>query len=182
MKTLLAVLVIVLSASLGLAEAAQPSPVQAVGGMAKPSARLSDKQISIDRQFNLLNTDYKKPQVLAETFFNPFKVQADVGLSKKEGPGVTNESVAAAIGHRGVSGIVYLSGKGANQVIIGDQVFGIGDELSFPGGEKAGFVPLVAGATVVLREVGKDRLGVDVTGESDTARRVTFPLRSFWQP
>jgi len=135
-----------------------------------------------DTRFALFGADYKKPQVLPETFFNPFKVQTETTLAKKEGPGAVADTVADAIGLRRVSGIVYAPGSGANRAIIGDQVFGIGDELSFPDGDKPGLAPLVAGSTVVLREVDQNHLAFDVGAEGEAPHRVSFSLRNFWTP
>jgi len=135
-----------------------------------------------DTRFVALGADYKKPQVLPETFFNPFKVQADSKLAKKEGPGAAVEAVVEAVGQRRVTGVIYAPADGASRAIIGDQVFGIGDEVSFPDPDKPGLAPLVAGNTVVLREVDAHHLGFDVGAEGETPRRVSFSLRNFWSP
>ena len=126
-------------------------------------------------RFGPIGLDYKKPQVLSDSFFNPFKVQAGAGLSKKDGAAVTNESVAEAIGLRGVSGIVYAPGGKAKRAIIGD-------EVCFIDPTKADGAPLVPGVSVVLREVGLRSLGVDVSGDGEAPRRVIFPLLSFRKP
>ena len=126
--------------------------------------------------------DYKKPQVLPDTFFNPFKVQAEAGPAKKDGPGVAAESVAAAITLRHVTGIAYAPTGGVNRAIIGDEVFGIGDEVSFADSDKPGLTPLLPGNTVVLREVDAGHLAFDVGAEGETPRRVSFSLRNFWTP
>ena len=151
-----------------------------LAGLAAATARA--ELTSGDGRFQPIGIDYKKPQVLPDSFFNPFKVQVGAALSKKDGGGVTNESVSDAIGKRGVSGIVYGPGGKAKRAIIGDEVFDVGDELSFRDAGKPGGAPLVAGASVVLREVGSRSLGVDVTADGETTRRVTFPLLNFWKP
>jgi hypothetical protein len=135
-----------------------------------------------ESRFDALGADYKKPQVLPETFFNPFKVHAEPGPAKKDGPGVTADAVADAVGLRRVSGIVYSPAAGTNRAIIGDQVFGVGDELSFPDEDKPGLVPLVPGNTVVLREVDAQHLAFDVAAEGEAPRHVIFSLHSFWAP
>jgi hypothetical protein len=138
-----------------------------------------------ERLFSNLGTDFKKPQVLPETFFNPFKAQApESALQKQESASVTNEAVAAAISHRGISGLVYAAAGRANKVIIGDQVFGIGEELTFPTKDTAKDEPdpLVAGASIVLLEVKPESLTVEITPEGEPPRRLAYPLRTFWRP
>ncbi len=73
---------------------------------------------------------------------------------------------------------------GANKVIIGDQVFGVGEELSFPTKDTAKDEPdpLVAGASVVLLEVKPESLTVEITAEGEPPRRLAYPLRNFWRP
>jgi hypothetical protein len=135
-------------------------------------------------QFDLVRTDYKKPQELSDSFFNPFKIQASTesGSQRKEGAAVTNEAITDAIGRRGVSGVLFAPHGDRNRVIIGDQVFGVGDELTFPNPDSDAISPLVPGATVVLRSVASGTLSFDVTPDGETARRVAFPLRAFWRP
>ena len=135
-----------------------------------------------DDPFRLFGVDYKKPQELPENFFNPFKNQATGSdLARREAASVTNESVASAIGRRGIFGIVYAPDARTDRVVVGDQVFCLGDELSFPNGDQAAFSPLVAGASVVLREVRPDNLQFDVVPEGEPARRLVFSLRGFWR-
>jgi hypothetical protein len=95
---------------------------------------------------------------------------------------VTNEAVAEAIARRGVTGIVCAPGGDASRVIIGDQVFAAGDELSFPVGNKDGLAPLLPGASTVLREVRPESLIFEITPDGEGARRLDFPLRDFWRP
>jgi hypothetical protein len=135
-----------------------------------------------DVDFNPVGIDYKKPQDLPDTFFNPFKIAAGVDSQKKDSATVTNDTIIEALGHRGISGIIYAQRDSRNRVIIGDQVFGVGDELAFPNDTKDTPDPLVTGASVVLREVGKANLTLDVSPEGEPARRMTFPLRAFWRP
>ena len=135
-----------------------------------------------DRSFDAFGPGYKEPRVLPESFFNPFRVRAEAGAAKRDGPGATAEAVTDAISLRGVSGIVYAPGTGADRVIIGDQVFGLGDELAFPSPDKPGLAPLVAGTTVVLREVDPGHLALDISAEGETPRRVSFPLKAFLAP
>lgn len=134
--------------------------------------------------FSLIGGDYKKPQEVPENFFNPFKVQLAGGAAlQKKANVLTNESVSEAVGRRGVSGLIYAEPATMSRVIIGDQVFGVGDELAFPDGDKGGTAPLVPGANVVLRDVGAENLRLDVTPEGGEAtREVNFPLRNFWRP
>jgi hypothetical protein len=134
--------------------------------------------------FNSVRPDYKKEQELPDTFFNPFKVQstAESDLQKKDSATITNEAISDALSHRGISGVIYASRDSHDRVIIGDQVFGVGDELTFPNDAKDAPDPLVTGANVVLREVGTASLSFDVTPEGEPARRMNFPLRAFWHP
>lgn len=138
-----------------------------------------------DRQFGALSLDFKKPQVLPDGFFNPFRAQSpESAMQKQESASVTNDAVVAAVAHRGISGLVYAQAGGDNKVIIGDQVFGVGDELTFPSEEKDkdDLVPLVAGASIVLVEVKPQSLTLQITPEGDVPRQLTYPLRGFWRP
>jgi hypothetical protein len=170
---------------LNLARAA-PSPSGAGTGFGPRAAPVLPGSILAaddESRFNSVRPDCKKPQELSEGFFNPFKVHATVQeLQKKEGSAVSNETVIEAIASRGVSGMLFAAQARMNRAIIGDQVFAIGEELTFPSLEKGGQIPLLAGATVVLRRVRSDSLGLDVTTETEPARQVNFPLRNFWQP
>jgi hypothetical protein len=133
--------------------------------------------------FSLVGADYKKPQELPDNFFNPFKVDAtfESALQKKNGP-VTNEAITDALDLHGVSGIVYASAAGQSRVLIGDQVFSVGEEVTFPDLEKGGTLPLVPGANVTLREVSSGQLFFDVVPEGETGRRFGYSLRQFWKP
>ena len=120
---------------------------------------------------------------MPDNFFNPFKIQATGSAApRKASAAITNELVSEAVGHRGVSGLVYGTPAATSHVIIGDQVFGIGDELVFPDGDTGKDIPLVAGAAVVLREIGAQDLALDLTPEGEATRRINFPLRAFWRP
>ena len=133
--------------------------------------------------YDRVGVDYKTPQVLTETFFNPFHVQASAdAMQKKEGAAVTDEAVTAAIGVRGVSGVLFGARPGSSRIIVGDQVFSIGDELTFPDADKGGVLPLVKGASVVLRRVSRDSMGLDISPETEPTRRMNIPLRDFWHP
>ncbi len=132
--------------------------------------------------FAWVGSDYKKPLEVPDNFFNPFKIQATGSAApRKASAAITNELVSEAVGHRGVSGLVYSTPAATSHVIIGDQVFGIGDELVFPEGDTGETAPLVVGATVVLREVGAGDLALDLTPEGEATRRISFPLRAFWR-
>lgn len=130
--------------------------------------------------FSLIGDDYKKSTEVTDSFFNPFNIHgANIGAQKKDTSVASPEAVVGAISQRGVSGIIYGGPTGASRVIIGDQVFSAGDELVFPDGDKDA-VPLVPGATVVLRQVGQDNLTFDIAAEGDSIRQANFPLRRFW--
>jgi hypothetical protein len=162
--------------SASLAFGAAPSAGTANAGPAGSSPELA-------RLISQIGADYKKARELSDTFFNPFKIEATMDMSlQKRSATVTEQSVAEAVGRKGVSGVLYGANAGMNQVIIGDQVFRIGDELAFPDGEGGAMTPLVAGASVVLREVGEKSLSFDFTTEGESARRSTFSLRNFWRP
>ncbi|HEX3728181.1 MAG TPA: hypothetical protein VHV47_00120 [Opitutaceae bacterium] len=161
--------------ALGLALAASALAVRGAPAAATPD--------SVAR-FNLLGDDYKRAQVLPDGAFNPFKIQAATSLAgaRKDGAPATTESIADAVEHRRVSGVLLAEAPAENRVIIGDTVFAVGDPLEFFDPEKGASVPLAAGMTVILREVRKDSLGLDVGQEGDTPHRVDFPLRAFWRP
>jgi hypothetical protein len=150
---------------------------------APPAAGKAPGAADLSRLFERIGPDYKKAQELPDTFFNPFKVEATLELSmQKRGAAVTEQSIAEAVGRRGVSGLLYSTQAGMNQVIIGDQVFRVGDELSFPEGDSGAAAPLLPGASVILREIGDRSLVFDFTAEVESSRRSTFSLRSFWRP
>jgi hypothetical protein len=163
---------------LGLALLA--STLAARGAPAAPAAPAPD---SVAR-FSLLGDDYKRAQVLPEGAFNPFKIQAATSLpgARKDGAPASTESIADAVEHRRVSGVLLAAAAADNRVIIGDTVFAVGDPLEFFDAEKGAAVPLAAGLTVVLREVRRDGLGLDVGQEGEAPHRVDFPLRTFWRP
>jgi hypothetical protein len=132
-------------------------------------------------RFDLVGPHYKAVQELPPTFFNPFKSQTtSAALARKETPTVTNEAVAEAVTKRGVSGIVLSPDLRANRVVVGDEVFGVDDELSFPDPKRPEAAPLVGGATVVLRAIRRDNLEFEIRVEGEAARTLTFPLRRFW--
>jgi hypothetical protein len=131
----------------------------------------------------LITPDYKKNQELPDSFFNPFKVEATLELSdQKKAATVTEQSVADAIGRKGVSGVIFAPQPDMNEVIIGDQVFRVGDELDFPDGDAGAMGPLLAGANVFLREVDGKSLVLEFTAEGGTPHRSTFSLGTFLRP
>jgi len=135
-------------------------------------------------RFSLLGDGYKRAQVLPDSAFNPFKIQAATSLpgARRDGGPATTESIADAVEHRRVTGVLLAKAPGDNRVIIGDTVFAVGDPLEFFDKDKGASVPLAAGMTVILREVRKDGLGLDVGQDGENPRRVDFPLRAFWRP
>ena len=155
---------------------APPSPASATAAPAISREALS-------KLFVMVGSDYKKAQELPDTFFNPFKVEATTDITQqKKGITIDEQSVAEAVGRRGVSGILYAADPASNQVIIGDQVFRVGEELDFPGANDSAAAPLLLGATVVLREVGEKGIVFEFIAEGEAARRSTYSLRSFWRP
>ncbi len=159
----------------------------AASGAAPPSGPIAGSPAigtaALARLISQIGPDYKKAAELPDTFFNPFKVEATMEMTlQKRGAQVTEQGVADAVGRKGVSGIIYAANAGLSQVIIGDQVFRVGDELSFPEGDGGAMTALVAGASVILREVGAKNLVFDFTAEGESARRSTFSLRNFWAP
>jgi hypothetical protein len=136
-------------------------------------------------RFSLIGENYKNAVVLPESIFNPFKVQAATGLpgaGRKDAAGASNESIADAVEHHRVSGILLAPNPADNRVILGDQVFGIGDPIEFFDKDKGVAMPLAMGANVVLREIKRDSLVLDVGIEGEAPHRVDFPLRTFWRP
>lgn len=162
-----------------------PALVLALGASAlsargAPAAATPD---SVSR-FALLGSDYKQAQVLPDSAFNPFKIQAATSLpnGRKDGAPASTESIADAVEHRRVTGVLLAAAAADNRVIIGDTVFAVGDPLEFFDPDKGASVPLAPGMTVVLREVRKDALGLDVGQDGESPHRLEFPLRTFWRP
>jgi len=158
----------------------------AVSSRADSAAAAPGREQSPDSasRYSLIGEDYKKAAVLPESVFNPFKVQAAElpGGGKKDMAGATDESILAAVEHHRVSGVLLAPDAASNRVIIGDQVFAIGDPVEFFDQDKGEPVPLVMGANVVLRGIKRDSLALDVDLEGESPRRVDFLLRSFWRP
>jgi hypothetical protein len=180
MKTVLCFLLSALAAAAVRAEVGPAAPTVNPG---TGRAGVSPGTGNSANLFSLVGADYKKPQELPDSFFNPFKIDTafESALQKKAEP-VTNEAVTDALDRHGVSGITYASEPGQNRVLIGDQVFGVGDELTFPDMEKGGSQPLMTGASITLREINPGYLSFDVTPEGEAAHRLSFSLRNFWKP
>jgi hypothetical protein len=165
--------IMLLALALAAAESGRGASPPREGGQDSPS------------RFSLIGDDYKKAVVLPDSIFNPFKIQAATELpggGKRDGMGATNESIVGALEGRRVTGVLIGPDAASNRVIIGDQVFSVGDPLEFFDKDKGVPVPLVSGANVILREIKKDSLALDVGLESETPRRVDYILRSFWRP
>jgi hypothetical protein len=147
-----------------------------------PAAPLST-EASAAPEFGSISPDYKKPTELLESFFNPFKIQPglEATLSGHEVPAVSNDAVLAALSHRGLSGLLYGKSAARNRVIIGDEVFSVGDELIFAS-DKDAAAPLVTGATVFLRAVQANNLLLEVTPTGEAPRPLNYSLRAFWRP
>jgi hypothetical protein len=169
MKALLCL--VLAAAAAGPSRAATPAPA-------------SERETDSASRYDLIGMDYKKAAVLPDSVFNPFKIQAAElpGGGKRDTVGATNESILAAVERHRVSGVLLAIDTAANRVIIGDQVFGVGDPLEFFDQDKGEAVPLVMGANVVLREIKRDSLALDVGLEGETPHRIDFLLRSFWRP
>lgn len=135
-------------------------------------------------RLSLIGDDYRKVAVLPESLFNPFKIHATnlANLDRNSDAKVTDQTILDAIEQRGVSGLLCAPQAGDSRVIIGDQVFGVGDELSFAAENHDEDAPLVLGATVVLRTVAADRLAFEVSFEGESAHLLDFPLSKFWRP
>lgn len=127
--------------------------------------------------------DYKHAATVPSTFFNPFKIQGatESDAGHRDAAAVSDQSIIAAIGHRGVSGLLYAASAGQDRAIIGDEVFAVGDELQFAD-DQQGSAPLISNAAVILRGVANDKLTFDVTPVGETTRRLTYPLHAFWKP
>jgi hypothetical protein len=136
---------------------------------------------SVAEPFVAVRPDYKKPQVVPENFFNPFRARTAAENADHRDPAlVSNDAVAEAVTTRSVSGLLLGGVRG--RVIIGDQVFAIGDPLEFPDDRSSGMAPLIPGTSVVLREVRRESLLLEIDSEGDAPRWLTYSLRSFWQP
>jgi hypothetical protein len=134
--------------------------------------------------FMPIRPDYKKPQEVPENFFDPFRAQdaADSGSFKRDAAMVSDGTVASAVGTRGISGILLGAKPAANRVIIGDQVFAVGDALQFPDNSQDGFGPLVAGASVVLQAVQRESLVLEIQPDGRASRELIYSLGGFWRP
>jgi hypothetical protein len=131
-------------------------------------------------RFSLVDSQYKVARELPPTFFNPFKSQANGPGGRKETASITNEMIADALSKRGISGIVLSADARAERVVLGDEVFGVGDELAFPAPKQPVPVALVAGSTVLLTVIRAENLEFEVRVDGEPSRRLTFPLHAFW--
>lgn len=133
--------------------------------------------------FSQLTEDYKKPLDVPSTFFNPFKIQAalHLGDDRRGNVAVSDDAVRSALTSRGLAGVVFHPGAAASHVIIGNDVFGVGDELQFV--DDAGKTsPLIPNATVVLRAIGATDLTLEVTAGGEPPHPLSYSLHAFLQP
>jgi hypothetical protein len=132
----------------------------------------------------LVGDDYRKVEVLPPSFFNPFKVRATsaIPLDRDSNLKITDDAVLQSLEHAGVTGMLLASGGRECRVILGDQVFGVGDTLEFPDGDNPVNTPLLKGAKVVLKGITPVDLDLEVTFAGEAPHPLTFPLRSFWRP
>jgi hypothetical protein len=136
-------------------------------------------------RFQPVGDNYKKAAVLEESTFNPFKIQSATGVpgfGRKDTPAASNEMVAEAVAHRRITGVLLAANPADNRVIIGDEVFGVGDTVEFFDRDKGANVPLAAGASVTIHEIRQNSLLLDIGLDGESPRRLDFPLRDFWRP
>jgi len=177
MNRLLLILSILMLARLAAADAGPP-PFAKASGDKEPALH---QDLPHGDRFELIGPHYKAPQELPPGYFNPFKSQTtSAALARKEAPTVTNEAVAEAMTKRGVSGIVLSPDLRTNRVVLGNEVFGIDDELNFPDPKATEPAPLLGGANVVLRAIRVENLELEIRVEGEAARTMTFPLHRFW--
>lgn len=140
--------------------------------------------VAAPEPFIPIRSDYKKPQEVPENFFDPFRAQdaAENGSLKRDAAMVSDGAVASAVVTRGISGIMLGAKPAANRVIIGDQVFAVGDALKFPDASEDGFAPLVAGASVVVQAVRRESLVLEIQPDGRAAREFVYSLGPFWRP
>jgi hypothetical protein len=171
---------------LGLALLQAPGlAIGAGGAVSAPSVGAQSEMASeLSSKIAFIGDDYKKRVAVTDALFNPFKVQVsiDTGVGHRDDGAVTDESIVSALEARRISGITFASNPAANRVILGDQIFGVGEAVEFFDDRNDKMAPLVSGVRIVLREVKQDSLVFEVAGENAAARRLIFPLHRFWQP
>lgn len=151
----------------------------AMTGLLLPAAAASD--LASSTPFGQMTEDYKRPFEVPANFFNPFKVQITARGDDHGTVAVSDDSLRAALSQRGLSGLVLAASAADSRAIIGDEVFGVGEELQFTD-DKGGTAPLVANASVVLRGITKTSLVLELTCGGESPRTVSFALRSFLRP
>ncbi|HEY3756922.1 MAG TPA: hypothetical protein VGL42_12290 [Opitutaceae bacterium] len=140
--------------------------------------------IGVDLQtpFGQMTVDYKNPVEVPANLFNPFKAQLlQKGDDHSAVATVSDDAVRAAVASRGLSGLVLAAAASDNRAIIGNEVFGVGDELSFTD-DKGASAPLVSSATVVLKSISKQTLLLELTAGGESPRMVAISLRAFLAP
>lgn len=155
-----------------------------------PTAALGAVPAAVDlgdpaSRFAAIGDAYKQAEVLTDSLFNPFKIKGAVGLPGGKGrdaAAVTDQGIADAVERRRVTGILLAPDPANNRVIIGDEIFSVGDALQFFDRDKGVDEPLALGATVVLKDVKQDSLAVEVSPDGENPRRLELTLRTFWRP
>ena len=134
--------------------------------------------------FNAVGVDYKKPQVLTETFFNPFHVQMGMdAMQKRNSAAITDEAVTDAIGTRKISGVLYQrQAKSPPASSSATRCSPSARRSTFPDDTKARSIPWSRARASSCAAVAADSIGLDVSPETEATRRLNIPLRAFWHP
>lgn len=165
---------------LGLAAAAAAATLRAAPASPAPVPDAAD----LSSRFRLIGEDYKHASVLPPSLFNPFSIRGAglPGLGRKDAVDSSDQAVADAVLRRRITGLSLSPDAADSRVIIGDQVFQVGDPLEFFDPDKDTPAPLVLGVRVVVRAIERESLHLEVGVEGDAPHRVDIPLRTFWRP
>src|SRR5579871_6344168 len=122
----------------------------------------------------------RKPVILDDTFYNPFKVnnRAEIMTVDRPNMALTNEEILRLIAAKKVQGEIFGQDDVGLKVIIGDAVFSPGDEIAFYDADGY-LVPLSLAGTVRVGKITHDALGLEISIMGQPSRNMEYPLRSF---
>jgi hypothetical protein len=120
---------------------------------------------------------------LDENFYNPFKLtarQAALPLSAQST--LTNEQIAQLLRQRKIQGLIFgADGMTGKRVIIGDEVFAVGDEIAFYNDDYI-LTHLSSAGIVRLIKITRESLEFDISVSGQPSRRMDYSLSAFFAP
>jgi hypothetical protein len=120
---------------------------------------------------------------LGENFYNPFKLTArQAALPLSALSTLTNEQIAQLLGERKVQGLIFgADGVTGKRVIIGDELFTVGDEIAFYNNDCV-LTRLSSAGIIHLVKITRESLEFEISVNGQPSRRVDYSLSSFFTP